>query len=103
MSRLEHLESLLKNEPGDPFLRYGIAMEHKKAGRLDLALEWFTKTLAAEATYCYAWYQQGQIHEMRGDHTAARAVYEQGILVAKQCNDEHAAAEMRAALDALEE
>ena len=101
-SRLIQLEQLLQHEPNDPFLRYGVAMEHKKAGRLDQALEWFEKTLEADGTYCYAYYQQGQIHETRGDGAAAKAVYERGVAAAKQCNDLHAAGEMQAALDVLE-
>jgi tetratricopeptide (TPR) repeat protein len=101
-SRQKHLEELLKIEPNDPFLRYGLAMEHKKAGRLDQALEWFGKTLEADATYCYAWYQQGQVHQARGEVEAARSVYERGIAAARQCNDNHAAGEMQAALDELE-
>ena len=100
--RLKQLEELLRNEPNDPFLRYGVAMEHKKAGRLELALEWFAKTLEADATYCYAWYQQGQIRELLGEPDAARQVYERGIAAARQCNDQHAAGEMQVALDALE-
>lgn len=101
-SRLQQLEHLLRNEPDDPFLRYGVAMEHKKAGRLDEALAWFVKTLAADATYCYAYYQQGQIHESRGDVAAARFVYARGIEAANRCGDQHAAGEMKAALDLLE-
>jgi len=101
-SRLKQLEDLLRHEPNDPFLRYGVAMEHKKAGRLDQALEWFGKTLEADGTYCYAFYQQGQILHAQGDLEAARATYERGIAAARTCNDNHAAGEMQAALDALE-
>ncbi len=102
MSRLKQLEDLLRNEPNDPFLRYGVAMEHKKAGRLDQALDWFARTLEADPTYCYAWYQQGQIHAGRGDTRAARDIYERGIAAARACNDQHAAGEMQAALDELD-
>ncbi len=101
-SRLPELERLLKSEPNDPFLRYGIAMEHKKAGRLDEALAWFARTLEADETYCYAYYQQGQIHESAGDGDAARGAYERGIEAARRCGDAHAAGEMQVALDALE-
>jgi tetratricopeptide (TPR) repeat protein len=101
-TRLKQLEELLRSEPNDPFLRYGVAMEHKKAGRLDEALHWFARTLEADATYCYAWYQQGQVLAARGDLEAARDVYERGIAAARKCNDQHAAGEMQAALDALE-
>ncbi len=102
-SRLKQLEELLRNEPNDPFLRYGVAMEHKKAGRLDEALDWFGRTLEADATYCYAWYQQGQIHATRGEPEKARQIYQQGIAAAQGCNDLHAAGEMQAALDELAE
>lgn len=101
-NRLAELERLLKHEPHDPFLRYGIAMEHKKAGRNDQALHWLAKTLEADATYCYAYFQQGQVHETQDDNDAARAAYERGIAKARQCNDAHAAGEMQVALDLLE-
>lgn len=100
--RLKQLEDLLRHEPNDPFLRYGVAMEHKKAGRLDEALAWFGKTLEADETYCYAFYQQGQILQTQGDLEAARATFQRGIAAARKCNDNHAAGEMQAALDALE-
>jgi tetratricopeptide (TPR) repeat protein len=101
-NRFKELTRLLEREPNDPFLRYGLAMEHKKAERLDEALEWFAKTLEADDTYCYAYYQQGQVHEQKGETEAARAAYEKGIERAKQCNDAHAAGEMQVALDLLD-
>jgi tetratricopeptide (TPR) repeat protein len=101
--RLKELTRLIEREPNDPFLRYGIAMEHKKAGRLDEALDWFARTLEADDTYCYAYYQQGQVHEQRGDVSAARSAYERGIERAKSCNDAHAAGEMQVAMELLEE
>ena len=101
-NRMAELQRLHEREPGDPFLRYGIAMEHKKAGRFDEALDWFKKTLEVEATYCYAYYQQAQIHEERGHADKAKKVYAAGIKAANQCNDAHAAGEMQAALDLLD-
>ena len=101
-NRQAELERLLKKEPADPFLRYGLAMEHKKAGRFAEALEWFARTLEADDTYCYAYYQQGQVHEALGDTDAAKAAYVRGIARARACNDAHAAGEMQAALDMLD-
>lgn len=101
MSRLAQLEALLANDPDDPFLRYGIALEHKKAGRLTEALQWLEKTLKADAGYCYAYYQQGQVHEALGEPDAARTAYEQGLSAARAAGDAHAAGEMQAALDLL--
>ena len=100
--RFKELTRLLDREPNDPFLRYGLAMEHKKAGRLDESIEWFDKTLESDGSYCYAFYQKGQIFEQQGDTDAAKAVYEAGIKRARECNDAHAAGEMQVALDLLD-
>ena len=101
--RLAELTRLHEREPADPFLRYGIAMEHKKAGRHDDALAWFDKTLAADDTYCYAYYHKAQTLEDAGQPAEAKAVYQTGIERAKACNDLHAAGEMQAALDLLDD
>ncbi len=101
--RKKELTRLLDREPGDPFLRYALAMEHKKAGKLDDALEWFNKTLEADASYCYAHYQIGQVHEENEDTAAASKAYETGITAAKKHGDAHAAGEMQVALDLLDD
>ncbi len=101
--RFKELTRLLEREPGDPFLRYALAMEHKKAGRLDDALEWLSKTLEADSSYCYAYYQRGQIFEQQDQMPDARKVYEDGIKAAKKCGDAHAAGEIQVALDLLDD
>ena len=100
--RLAKLTKMLESEPGDAFLRYGIGMEHKKAGRLDEALGWFDKTLESDAGYCYAYYQQGQTHEQRGDDESAKAAYRRGIETATRVGDAHARGELEAALEMLD-
>jgi tetratricopeptide (TPR) repeat protein len=92
---------LLEREPNDPFLRYGIAMEHKKAGDHAAAIEWFDKTLEADESYCYAHYHKAQAQEEAGDEEAARATYQAGIAAAKKHNDAKALGELEAALDIL--
>jgi tetratricopeptide (TPR) repeat protein len=101
--RLAELRKHLDREPDDPFLRYGIAMEHKKAGAFDEALRWFDKTLEVDATYAYAHYQKGQVHEAKEDTASARKAYEEGVVAATKCNDQHAVGEMQVALDLLED
>ena len=101
--RFKEITKLLEREPADPFLRYALAMEHKKAGRLDEALEWMDKTLEADATYCYAHYQKGQVREQQGETDKAKHAYEDGLAAAKKCGDSHAAGEMQVALDLLDD
>jgi tetratricopeptide (TPR) repeat protein len=92
---------MLVKSPDDPFLLYGIAMEHKKAGETARALEFLERTIATDPGYCYAYYQQGQVREMAGDEAGARQAYQAGIAVATQKGDAHARGELEAALELL--
>ena len=101
MARLDQLHKILERTPNDPFLTYGIALEHKNAGEPAAAIEWLDKTLTLDARYCYAYYQKGQVLESGGDFEAARAVYAAGITAAREAGDAHAQGEIQGALDLL--
>ena len=101
-NRLQQLQKMLEKSPADPFLLYGIAMEHKKAGDAATAVEYFDRTLAADPAYCYAYYHRGQTQEEAGDADAARRSYRQGIEAATKAGDAHARQELEAALMMLE-
>lgn len=100
--RLAQLQKLLEAEPNDPFLLYGAALEHKKVGDADKAIEYLDRTLVADAGYCYAYYQKAQILEESGDEEAAIGVYKEGIAAAERAGDAHAKDELAAALMILE-
>ena len=101
--RLQQLEKLLERTPTDPFLLYGIAMEHKKVGDTARALEHFERTLAADPGYLYAYFQRGQTYEALGDLDAARKAYREGVAAAKQKGDAHALSEIEGALEMIGE
>ncbi len=92
---------MLERESTDPFLLYGVAMEHKNAGRLDEALVFLARTLSADSHYCYAYYQRGQVEEQRGNIAAAKQAYAEGIAMAVKVGDAHAKSELEAALMVL--
>jgi predicted Zn-dependent protease len=99
--RLPLLEKMLAQQPNDPFLLYGIAMEHKKRGDHAAAIDFLNRTLSADPNYCYAYYQLGQVRELMGDTAAARDVYARGIEIARVCGDAHAQSELQGALEML--
>ena len=99
---MEQLQKMLQRQPDDPFLLYGMAMEHKKAGDLPAALQWLERVVRNDPNYCYAYYQRGQIHEMAGDTDAARKAYRDGIEAAGRSGDAHARSELEAALSMVE-
>ena len=102
MGRLEQLQKMLEREPNDTFLLYGLALEHKKAGRFDEALGGLQRVTEIDPGYCYAYHQRGLIHEARGDVAAAKQAYEEGIAAATKKGDAHARDEITAALAMLE-
>jgi tetratricopeptide (TPR) repeat protein len=101
MSRLEQLHKLLARTPADPFLLYGIALEHKKAQQHEQAVEFLDRTIAVDAKYCYAYYQKGQVLEQMDRPDDAKAAYRAGIAAARAAGDGHAQGELQGALDLL--
>lgn len=100
--RLDKLQQLLERDPKDPFVLYGIALEHKKLGDAKTAIEFLDRTIAADASYCYAYFQKGQVQESLGDAASAKQTYEAGIAAARQMGDAHAESEIAGALSMLD-
>jgi tetratricopeptide (TPR) repeat protein len=101
-SRLEQLQKMLEREPNDTFLLYGLAMEHKKSGDADQALQLLEKVVQLDPGHGYAFFQRGQIEESRGDMTAAKKAYSDGIIAATKSGDSHARSELEGALSMIE-
>jgi tetratricopeptide (TPR) repeat protein len=101
VNRLAQLQKMLEKTPDDPFLLYGIAMEHKKSGDSTRAIEFFDQTLRVDPGYCYAYYQRGQVFESIGEEEQAKAAYRAGIEAAAKKGDAHARGELEAALELL--
>jgi predicted Zn-dependent protease len=100
-SRRERLEEMLAEDPHDPFLRYGLAMEHVSAGDDAAAAQCFTELLAASPDYVPAYLQAGQALVRLGRDDEAQAVLQKGVAVAQMKGDAHAAGEMQGFLDSL--
>ncbi|HZZ41832.1 MAG TPA: tetratricopeptide repeat protein [Tepidisphaeraceae bacterium] len=100
--RLQKLLDMLQKQPTDPFILYGIALEHKKSADFPQALDFLTRTLAADPGYCYAYFQQGQILEESGQPDQAKSAYQQGIAAATKKGDAHAKSELEGALMMLD-
>lgn len=95
------LAALLADDPDDPFLRYGYAMEYVSAGD-DTAAAAALSELIALTPYVPAYLQAGQALA-RLDRTAeAIDVLKQGIVAASASGDDHARGEMEGLLAGLE-
>ena len=101
-TRREQIEEMLKEDADDDgFLRYCLAMEHLSAGNEIEALESFRTLLKAKPDYVPGYLQLGQLLNRLGDDDDAKMVFRQGIAVAQQKGDQHAAGEMTNFLAAL--
>lgn len=101
VNRREILESLIAQNPNDPFARYGLAMEYKNSGELEKAVEAFEALITAKPDYAAAYFHGGQTLENLGRAEAARAIYLKGIDVTTRIGDSHTRSEIQAALDML--
>lgn len=96
--RIEALQQLLADDPGNTFARYGLAMEHVRSGDLDGAVREFEAVLEKDPQYSAAYYHAGQTLEKLGKLEQARELYRRGIAATR---DPHALSELQAALDIL--
>lgn len=101
-TRKQQLEAMLAEEPGDPFLRYALAMEHASAGDDEGAVRCFRELFAAAPNYVAAYMQAGQALARLGRTAEAKEVFRQGMGWAAKEGDQHALGEMEGMLDALE-
>lgn len=99
---MRQLRQMLQSQPDDPFLLYGLAMEYKKAGEAEKAIEQFDHVLRRDPNYCYAYYQRAQVHESLGEVEAAKRTLREGVEAARRSGDAHALSEIEAALSLLE-
>jgi tetratricopeptide (TPR) repeat protein len=97
-TRIELLEQLLVQNPANVFVRYGLAMEHVKAGDHQRAVAEFQSILDTDPAYGAAYFHGGQTFEKMGRLDDARDYYRRGIAAV---SDAHARSELQAALDIL--
>jgi tetratricopeptide (TPR) repeat protein len=102
-TRRQQLEEMLADDPRDPFLRYGLAMEHAGAGDDEAAAACFRELFAVAPDYVPAYLQAGQALARLGRSDEAAQVLRTGIEQAARQNDRHAADEMSALLASLTE
>lgn len=100
-SRREQLQALLADDPNDPFLRYGVAMEYVSEGDNVRAWQCLEDLIRVQPQYVPAYLQAGQVLVRLDREDEAREVYRAGIEVARKAHDAHAADEMERFLDAI--
>jgi predicted Zn-dependent protease len=100
-SRREKIEALLKDEPQDQFLRYGLAVEFDNEGRTEEALALFRGLMADRPPHVASYFRGAQLLVRLDEINAARAMLRDGIEAARREGNAHAAGEMAELLASL--
>jgi predicted Zn-dependent protease len=96
------LEQSLAEDPADPFLRYGLAIQCLSEGDLEQGRQRLLALIADRPDDQVAAYQQlGQSYAQTGENEAATTILKAGIEKARVAGDWHAAAEMEQAISML--
>ena len=103
MNRLEKIEAMLVDDPGDTFLRYSRAMELAKLGRTAESLGGLKELSAEDPPYVPAFFMAAQQLAQGGSTEEAGKELQAGIVAAEAIGDLHAAGEMREFLNTLPE
>ena len=101
MPSLEQLRALLRDDPDDPFLHFGLAMELHKEGQAEGALEEFERVNELDPDHAAAHQQRAGVLMDLGRKGDAIAALEAGIEAADRQGDRHAADDMSRMLSAM--
>lgn len=101
-TRREQIEEMLAEQPDDAELRYALAMEHVSAGDDAGAVRCLRELIAVQPDYPPAYHLAGRALQRLNRISEARDILLQGIPVAQNQRDFHAAGEMMELLQSLE-
>lgn len=101
MDRIARLKELLAAHPDDSFLQHALALEYVKQGDDETARRLLENVLQGDENYIGSYYQLAQLLERNDRKEEAIAIYEKGMLKAKEAGDTHAYRELLAAYEEL--
>jgi predicted Zn-dependent protease len=96
--RLLMLEKMVQSGQADSFARYALALEYKKEGQVERALEAFSALRAHDPSYLPQYLMAGQMLIDADQKDAARAWLEAGLVLARSAGNSHSASELESAL-----
>lgn len=101
-SKISKLAKQLKENPGDSFLKFALALELLKNAQTDKTLALFKSILSKDPNYVGVYYHLGKLYEQLGENNLALKCYKDGIIVTEKLGDQHSKSELQGALINLE-
>lgn len=100
-SRIEQIKNFLKETPNDTFLNYALAIEYVAINKTNEAKEIFIKLIETNPEYSATYYHFGKLLLVENKKDEAIKIFENGIKIAKNNNETHAASELLSALNEI--
>jgi predicted Zn-dependent protease len=101
MDRIAMLSEIVTANPEDAFARYGLAMEHSKAGQIEQALQEFKTLIEKNPDYTPGYFMAAQTLAKADRVDEAKRWLVDGISSAVRTGNTHAQSEMTAMLEEL--
>lgn len=100
-SKAKRLAAYIKQNPGDSFSKFALALEFLKMNEAGKARVLFEDIRTKDPEYVGVYYHLGNLYERMGRLRDAQKVYEQGILVAENQQDQRTVTELNEVLAEL--
>ena len=88
-------KEVLKSDPNDPMVYFGLGQEYMREGKLIEAIEAFENAVRLNPYYSAAYRFLGESLERMDQPSKAKAIYEKGIPIADKQGDLEAAKAMK--------
>jgi len=103
MSRIEQLQTFLKESPNDSFITFAIAKEYEKLDELEKAESHYRNIEKNEPEYVGLYYHLGKLLFNANRLQEAWDIYSTGMKIAKSQGDQHALNELAGARMEIDE
>lgn len=98
--RLKQLEQFYREDPGDPFNIYALALEYQQSDPARTRAL-FNILLTEHPDYMPTYYHAAKLFQDVGETNKAIEVYERGMELARKMNDQKTLRELRSAYDEM--
>lgn len=100
-SKIKQLARQIKNNPGDSFSKFALALEFRKKGEFKKARILFEDILSSDPDYVGVYYHLGKLYEALDQLDDAQTLYQEGIAVANEQDEQRTEKELKEALQQL--
>ena len=97
--RLAKLFEFLASDSNDPFVLYAIATEYNTINETKNAFHYYLKLVEEHPNYVGTYYHLGKLYEKENEKDKAIAIYQTGMLRAREKRDMHAFSELQGAFN----